>query len=82
MCEERSADDVEPTPEELAQIAAEWPVIEAEMAVVAAECRLAIHRDPLSARAHRRAVVALAAVVREHDVASSYLVSVSSPDAA
>lgn len=54
----------EPSPGELAEIATEWPVIEAELAVVAAECRMAASSDPLAVRAHRRAVVALAAEVR------------------
>lgn len=55
----------DPTPEDLAAIAAEWPLIEAELAVVAAECRLAVWHDAVAIRAHRRAVNALAAVVRE-----------------
>ena len=53
----------EPTAAELAAIEDEWPVIEAEMAVVTAECRLAMSPDVLSLRAHARAVAALAAVV-------------------
>ncbi|MGL4177523.1 MAG: hypothetical protein ACRCSN_15765 [Dermatophilaceae bacterium] len=54
----------DPPPEELAVIEAEWPVVTAELAVVAAECRLAASGDVVSVRAHRRAVAALARVVR------------------
>ena len=45
-----------PTARELAAIEDEWPVIEAELAVVTAECRLAMSPDVLSLRAHARAV--------------------------
>lgn len=56
--------EAEPTPAELAAIADEWPVIEAELAVVTAECRLAAWPDALAVRAHRRAVAALNVVTR------------------
>src|SRR5688500_6729239 len=50
MCKEstRAAD--------LDAIAGEWPVIEAELALVEAECRLAAAPEPLAVRAHRRGV--------------------------
>lgn len=54
-----------PTATDLAAIEAEWPLIEAELAVVAAECRLAVSPDALSVRAHRRAVATLATVLRQ-----------------
>jgi hypothetical protein len=53
-----------PTSSELAAIADEWPVIEAELAVVMAECRLADSPDEVAVRAHRRAVAALDSVTR------------------
>lgn len=56
--------EAEPTPAELAAIADEWPVIDAELAVVAAECRLAAWPDELAVKAHRRAVAALNVVTR------------------
>lgn len=56
--------DNEPTASALAAIADEWPVIAAELDVVAAECRLATSPDALAVRAHRRAVAALAVVTR------------------
>lgn len=50
----------EPTIEDLAAIEAEWPLIAAEIAVVDAECRLALApTDVLAIRAHRRAVRAV-----------------------
>jgi hypothetical protein len=73
--------DCEPTLDDLAEIATEWPVIEAEMAVVAAECRMSASPDALSVRAHRRAVAALAARVRAHS-ATSPRTSGARPDAA
>jgi hypothetical protein len=54
----------EPTPSDLAAIAAEEPVIAAEVAVVDAECRLALSPDERAVKAHRRAVVALNVVLR------------------
>ncbi|MDO5698144.1 MAG: DUF6284 family protein [Dermatophilus congolensis] len=54
-----------PTATDLAAIEAEWPIIAAELAVVDAECRLASSPDVFAVRAHRRAVGALAVVVRE-----------------
>lgn len=62
---------VEPSAAELVAIEDEWPVIAAEVAVVAAECRLACSSDVLAVRAHRRAVSALAAVVRTRYASSS-----------
>lgn len=56
--------DVEPTFTDLAAIAAEEPVIAAEVAVVDAECRLAASPDELAIKAHRRAVVALGVAIR------------------
>jgi hypothetical protein len=57
----------EPTPTELAAIEAEWPLIAAEIAVVAAECRLALApTDALSIRAHRRTVRAALAAAAQH----------------
>ena len=56
--------DAEPTFTELAAIAAEEPVITAEVAVVDAECRLAMSPDEVAIRAHRRAVAALNVVMR------------------
>lgn len=54
-----------PTPQELAAIEAEWPLIAAELDVVSAECRLAISPDELATRAHRRAVARLATITRQ-----------------
>lgn len=59
-----AAFDDEPTPGDLAAIAAEEPVITAEVAVVDAECRLAFSPDELAVKAHRRAVVALGVAMR------------------
>lgn len=56
--------DAEPTFTALAAIAAEEPVIAAEVAVVDAECRLAESPDEVAVRAHRRAVAALNVVLR------------------
>jgi hypothetical protein len=56
--------DAAPTPGDLAAIADEWPVIEAELAVVMAECRLAASPDEVAVRAHCRAVAALENVTR------------------
>jgi len=54
----------DPSPAEIASLEAEWPVLEAELALVAAECRLAERpTDQLTIRAHRRAVRALLAVL-------------------
>jgi hypothetical protein len=54
----------DPTPSDLAAIEAEWPLIAAELDVVAAECRLASSPvDVLAGRAHRRAVRRLLAVL-------------------
>jgi len=56
----------EPTRRELDEIAAERPVIEAELEVTSAECRLAgSPGDQLAIRAHRRAVRSLLAVLAE-----------------
>jgi len=57
-------DDDEPTSTELAAIAAEEPVIAAEVAVVDAECRMAMSPDEVAVKAHRRAVAALNVVMR------------------
>lgn len=54
----------DPTTAELAAAECEWPLIEAELAVVDAECRLAVSADPLAVRAHRRAVAHLNRVAR------------------
>jgi hypothetical protein len=59
-----AAFDDEPTPSDLAAIAAQEPVIAAEVAVVDAECRLAMSPDELAIKAHRRAVVALNVAMR------------------
>lgn len=56
--------DVEPSFTALAAIAAEEPVISAEVAVVDAECQMAISPGPAANEAHRRAVAALNVVVR------------------
>jgi len=57
--------DVEPSFTDLAAIAAEEPVIFAEVAVTDAECRLADSPSRRRAiRAHRRAVAALNTVMR------------------
>lgn len=60
----------EPTPAELVAIEDEWPVIAAELDVVAAECRLAASTDELGIRAHRRAVARLATVTRQRSRAA------------
>ncbi|WP_369370118.1 DUF6284 family protein [Promicromonospora sp. Populi] len=54
----------EPSLTALAAIAAEEPVIAAEVAVVDAECRLAASPDEVAVKAHRRAVVALNVAMR------------------
>ncbi|GAA4692122.1 hypothetical protein APR04_005780 [Promicromonospora umidemergens] len=59
-----AAFDDEPTPGDLAAIAAQEPVITAEVAVVDAECRMAMSPDELAVKAHRRAVVALGVAMR------------------
>jgi hypothetical protein len=59
-----AAFDDEPTPSDLAAIAAQEPVIAAEVAVVDAECRMAMSPDELAVKAHRRAVAALGVVLR------------------
>jgi hypothetical protein len=56
--------DVEPTITDLAAIVTEEPVISAEVAVVDAECRMAISPGPAATEAHRRAVSALSQVIR------------------
>ncbi|MFE7506533.1 DUF6284 family protein [Promicromonospora sp. NPDC057488] len=56
--------EVEPTFTDLAAIVAEEPVISAEVAVVDAECRMAIEPGPAATEAHRRAVTALNTVIR------------------
>ncbi|MEU4364371.1 DUF6284 family protein [Promicromonospora sp. NPDC023987] len=63
-CTALAAFDDEPTPSDLAAIAAQEPVIAAEVAVVDAECRLAMSPDELAIKAHRRAVVALNVAMR------------------
>jgi len=56
----------EPSLRELRVIESEWPVIEAELDVVAAECRLASRPgDQVAIRTHRRAVRALLAVLTD-----------------
>lgn len=72
----------EPRPSDLASIAAEWPVIEAELAVVDAECRLAASPDALAVRGHRRAVAHLALVTRSNSAAATRIAIVPSPGAA
>jgi len=72
-----------PTRAALAAVEAEWPVIEAELEVVAAECRLAQHPgDQLAIRAHRRAVRSLLAVLAESIPNPNPLASGDRPDAA
>jgi hypothetical protein len=61
----------DPTPTELAATEAEWPLIAAELAVVEAECRLAVSVDVLAVRAHRRAVARLTRIAREYVVSQS-----------
>ncbi|MBA8810647.1 DUF6284 family protein [Promicromonospora sukumoe] len=56
--------EVEPTFTDLAAIAAEEPVISAEVAVVDAECQMAASPGPAATEAHRRAVTALNTVIR------------------
>ncbi|MFC8798014.1 DUF6284 family protein [Streptomyces griseoincarnatus] len=56
--------EVEPSFTDLAAIAAEEPVIAAEVAVVDAECRLAMSHDEVAVKAHRRAVAALGVALR------------------
>ena len=56
--------DVEPSLTDLAAIAAEEPVLSAEVAVTDAECRMAIEPGPVATEAHRRAVAALNTVMR------------------
>lgn len=56
--------EVEPTFTDLAGIAAEEPVISAEVAVVDAECQMVITPGPAATEAHRRAVTALNTVIR------------------
>lgn len=59
--------DIAPTHSDLADIEAEWPLIAAEIAVVDAECRLALApADVLAIRAHRRAVRAVLAALAQH----------------
>jgi hypothetical protein len=56
----------EPTPDDLAAIEAEWPLIAAELDLVSAECRLAhAPTDVLAIRAHRRAVRAVLTALAE-----------------
>ena len=75
-----------PTRAALAAVEAEWPVIEAELEVVSAECRLArFPGDQLAVRTHRRAVRALLAVLAESlpiPNPNNPLVSGDRPDAA
>ncbi|GAB2766988.1 hypothetical protein GCM10027039_30370 [Terrabacter koreensis] len=72
----------EPRPSDLASIAAEWRVIEAELAVVDAECRLAASPDPLAVRRHRRAVARLARVTRANSAAATRIAIVALPGTA
>jgi hypothetical protein len=51
----------EPSAEELAAIEAEWPLIAAELELVAAECWVELHPGPVSETALRDAREALAA---------------------
>jgi hypothetical protein len=52
----------EPTRADLAAIDAEWPLLEAELAVVDAECQAVAWPGPITRRALRRALRRLAAV--------------------
>lgn len=73
----------DPTPAELAATEREWPLIEAELAVVTEECRMAISADPLAIRAHRRAVARLDRVARGYVIRPSCAIPrplVSTPD--
>jgi hypothetical protein len=64
---ERDRLDREPTPVELAEIEAAWPVLAAELAVVDAECRLAAApRSFLARRVLRRALARLDRAVAAH----------------
>lgn len=72
----------EPSWADLVAIAAEWPVIEAELAVVDAECRLAASPDALSVRAHRRAVARLARMTRTSYAAATRIAIVALPGTA
>lgn len=72
----------EPRPSDLASIATEWPVIEAELAVVDAECRLAASPDALAVREHRRAVAHLARVTRSKSAAVTRIAIEALPGAA
>jgi len=73
----------DPRRADLLLIEAEWPVIEAELEVVAAECRLAgSPGDQLAIRAHRRAVRSLLAVLAESIPNPNPLASGDRPDAA
>jgi len=75
----------EPSLLELRVIESEWPVIEAELEVVAAECRLAgSPGDQLAIRAHRRAVRSLLALLAEStpNPNPTPVVSGNRPDAA
>lgn len=56
--------EVEPSSTALAAIVAEEPVISAEVAVVDAECRMAIEPGPAAREAHRLAVIALNQVIQ------------------
>jgi hypothetical protein len=59
--------DDEPSPVELAEIEAAWPVLAAELAVVDAECRLAAApRSFLARRVLRRALARLDRAVAVH----------------
>jgi len=74
---------VEPTHREIAAIESEWPLIQAELEVVAAECRLAgSPGDQLAVRAHRRAVRSLLAVLADAIPNPTPLASGNRPDAA
>lgn len=72
----------EPRPSDLASIVAEWPVIEAELAVVHAECRLAASPDAMAVRGHRRAVAHLARVTSSNSPAATRIAIVALPGAA
>jgi hypothetical protein len=71
--------DVEPTFTDLAAIAAEEPVISAEVAVVDAECRMAMSPGPAARKAHRLAVAALNQVIQTAIQTSNNRTTVSAP---
>lgn len=59
--------DLGPTVEDLQAIEAEQPLLDAELAVVDAECRLLTSPGPLSDAAYLRAVQALAVANETHE---------------